>query len=160
MLPTTASIQAEFAADHDRLDQLFAGYRQTKRSSLARARALFEQFKHGLQRHIAWEEQVLFPRFEQKTGMVHVGPIPVMRREHRHIRAYLEAVHEKLRNDDPSSENEEWGLLAALAVHNEKEEHVLYPTLDRLLSDAEKTEAFAEMERLSEELCDTCCGHT
>jgi hemerythrin-like domain-containing protein len=152
MLTTTTSIQAEFAADHDRLDQSFASYRQVKRSSLARARDLFHQFKLGLQRHIAWEEEVLFPLFEQKTGMVQVGPIPVMRREHRHIRAYLDAVDAKLRNDDPSSENEEWGLLAALAVHNEKEEKVLYPTLDRLLSDAEKAEAFTAMARLPEEL--------
>ena len=28
----------------------------------------WKEFKIGLQRHIVWEESVLFPRFEHKTG--------------------------------------------------------------------------------------------
>jgi iron-sulfur cluster repair protein YtfE (RIC family) len=159
MLKTESGVWAAFSADHERLDGLLDGFRQLKRSDFARAKDCFRQFKFGLQRHIIWEEQVLFPLFERKTGMVHTGPTEVMRREHQQIGAHLEALHEKVRNQDPNSDGEEAALLSALAVHNEKEENVLYPALDRLLSEEEKAEAFAAMERVPEEAYQACCGH-
>jgi iron-sulfur cluster repair protein YtfE (RIC family) len=159
MTKTEAGIQAMFAADHDRLDGLFEGFRQAKKTDFARAKELFKEFKFGLQRHIVWEEQVLFPLFEKKTGLVNQGPTEVMRREHRQIGAHLEAVHEKVRNQDPGSDREEQALLAALAAHNEKEEKVLYPALDGLLSEAEKASAFTAMEQVPEEAYKVCCGH-
>jgi hypothetical protein len=72
---------------------------------------------------------------------------------------YLEAVHNKVRNRDPNSDNEDYALLSALAIHNQKEENILYPTLDHFLSDEEKAEAFAAMERVPEEAYRVCCGH-
>ena len=33
----------------------------------------FKEFKLGLQRHIVWEEELLFPIWEEKTGMVEDG---------------------------------------------------------------------------------------
>jgi len=155
---TFPDVQTSFAANHHRLDGLFADVQRWKRTDFARAKECFKQFQLGLQRHIVWEESILFRLFEQKTGMVHNGPTEVMRRQHRQIGALLEAVHEKVRNHDPNSENQVWALLAALAVHNEKEDKIFYPTLDRLLSDAEKAEAFAAMERVSEEADQVCCG--
>jgi iron-sulfur cluster repair protein YtfE (RIC family) len=159
MMMTEAGIRSTFADDHDRLDGLFESFRQAKKTDFARATQFFKEFKIGLQRHIVWEEQILFPLFEQKTGMVHSGPTEVMRQEHRQIAAHLEAVHDKVRKQDPNSDNEEWALLAALAVHNQKEENVLYPALDRLLSDEEKVSAFMAMAEVPEEAYRVCCGH-
>jgi hypothetical protein len=85
MTATLQSIRTYFAEDHDRLDGLFASFRERKRFNYAEARLFFREFKFGLQRHIVWEEQILFPLFEQKTGMVHNGPTEVMRQEHRLI---------------------------------------------------------------------------
>jgi iron-sulfur cluster repair protein YtfE (RIC family) len=155
---TAQSIQSAFAADHDRLDALFADFCNWKRSDYIRARELFKEFKFGLQRHIIWEENILFPLFERKTGMPHSGPTEVMRREHRRIGACLEAIHQKVKVQDPHSEPEEQALLEALTVHNEKEETILYPALDRLLSDVEKVAAFDAMEKVPEEAYKTCCG--
>jgi iron-sulfur cluster repair protein YtfE (RIC family) len=159
MITTESGIREAFAADHDRLDNLFESYRQAKRSNFAEAKEFFKGFKIGLQRHIVWEEQILFPLFERKTGMYHGGPTEVMRQEHRLIGVYLEAVHEKIRRRDPNSDNEDYALLSALAIHNQKEENILYPTLDRLISDEERAEAFAAIERVPEEAYHTCCGH-
>jgi iron-sulfur cluster repair protein YtfE (RIC family) len=159
MITTASTIKAAFAADHDRLEELFAHFRRSKQSDLAQAKEFFKEFKIGLQRHIVWEEQILFPLFEQKTHMFHSGPTEVMREEHRQIGAYLEALHNKVRQYDPNSENEEWALLAALEIHNQKEENILYPALDRFLSPKEKAEAFAAMERVPEEAYHACCGH-
>src|SRR5687767_10986434 len=96
-MTTTQSVRTDFAADHDRLDGLFAEYRTLKRTDPARAKECFKEFKFGLQRHIIWEEQILFPRFEFITGMPEGSPTAVMRLEHRQIGDRLEAIHQKVR---------------------------------------------------------------
>jgi iron-sulfur cluster repair protein YtfE (RIC family) len=151
-------IQSGFAADHDRLDHCFAQFQAMKRSDSAQAKEHFKEFKFGLQRHIIWEEHILFPRFEAKTGLYGTGPTEVMRQEHRRIGALLEAIHEKVKRADPNSDAEERALLDVLSAHNLKEESILYPALDRLLTGAEKAEAFAAMEQLPEQAYRTCCG--
>jgi hemerythrin-like domain-containing protein len=158
MATTVQSISALFAEDHDRLDALLTNFRQKKFDNYAEAKPFFREFKVGLQRHIVWEETILFPLFEQKTGLYHGGPTEVMRAEHRRIGACLEALHEKVRWQDPESEAEEAALLGALEVHNQKEEMVLYPALDRLLNPEEKQEVKEAMARVPEETYRTCCG--
>jgi iron-sulfur cluster repair protein YtfE (RIC family) len=86
------------AQDHDRLDELLASFRQWNPADFAKAKEAFQQFKVGLQRHILWEERVLFPLFEEKTGMHDSGPTVVLRAEHRRIGDCLEALHEKIRH--------------------------------------------------------------
>jgi regulator of cell morphogenesis and NO signaling len=154
----TQSIQATFAADHDRLDELFSNFRKCKGTDYPRAKEYFKDFKFGLQRHIVWEESILFPRFEHKTGMVNHGPTEIMRLEHRKIADRLEAVHKFVQKQDPHSDHEEQLLLEALGEHNQKEEHVLYPALDRLLSDEERADVFTEMEQTPESAYKVCCG--
>jgi hemerythrin-like domain-containing protein len=81
-----------------------------------------------------------------------------MRFEHRQIAARLEALHEKVRRRDPDSDPEEATLLEALSLHNLKEENVLYPALDRLLSADEVAAVFDDMAKVPEEAYRTCCG--
>jgi regulator of cell morphogenesis and NO signaling len=153
-----ASLQTSFAHDHDRLDQLLASYGELKLVDFARAREAFREFKFGLQRHILWEENILFPLFEEKTGMRDHGPTVVMRAEHREIGRCLEALHDKVRRQDADSDQEVAALVEALAVHYQKEENILYPMLDRLLSEEERPEAFRRMAELPAEAYRTCCG--
>lgn len=141
-------VQSSFGDDHDRLDQLLATYRESKRVDFDRAKQAFEQFKAGLQRHILWEENLLFPLFEGKTGMRDHGPTVVMRAEHRQIARRLEAIHDKVRARDVGSDEDEGALVEVLTAHNDKEENILYPTIDRLLTDEEKAAVFREMEEL------------
>ena len=63
-----------FEQDHDRLDELFKTFQKMKRSDFAKAKEAFKAFKVGLQRHIVWEEDLLFPLWEEKTGMSEEGP--------------------------------------------------------------------------------------
>jgi regulator of cell morphogenesis and NO signaling len=159
MATTGTSIRTIFAEDHDRLDGLFARFRDWKHADYPVAKQAFRDFKFGLQRHIVWEEQILFPLFEQKTGRRDTGPTEVMRREHRLIGERLEALHDKVRQNDPESDAEEQALREALEVHHGKEELVLYPALDRLLTDEEKQTAAEAMARVPAEAYRTCCGH-
>jgi iron-sulfur cluster repair protein YtfE (RIC family) len=159
MAATVPSIRTYFAEDHDRLDGLFARFQERKRADYAEAKPFFREFKFGLQRHIVWEEQILFPLFEEKTGLRDIGPTAVMRHEHRRIGQRLEALHDKVRRHDPESDAEEQALREALEAHNLKEETALYPALDRLLTDEEKQGVAEAMARLPEEAYRTCCGH-
>jgi regulator of cell morphogenesis and NO signaling len=153
------TVQLSLAQDHDRLDQLLDTYRRLKRKDFAAAKQAFREFKFGLQKHIIFEETVLFPLFEDKSGMRGYGPTVVMRAEHRQIGALLEALHDKVRRQDVESEREEEELRQALFLHNQKEENVLYPTLDRLTTEEERAKAFQKFQTLPEEAYRTCCGH-
>jgi iron-sulfur cluster repair protein YtfE (RIC family) len=154
----TQSVRDAYGQDHDRLDALFAEYRATKRTDYDRAKECFKEFKFGLQRHIVWEEQILFPLFERKTGMFDGGPTAVMRAEHRQIADRLEAIHQKVRARDPETDREQEALLAVLTAHNQKEETVLYPMLDRLATLEERALVFDAMERVPQEVYRACCG--
>ena len=141
------SVADFYAHDHDRLDALFKQFQALKRTEGAQAAKHFAGFQSGLTRHIAWEEELLFPAFESKTGMHDAGPTAVMRMEHREIKQLLAVIAERIQNS-VASDSEEQQLLSVLGSHNEKEEHILYPAIDQHLSDAERADIFARMERV------------
>lgn len=153
------TITQHYAEDHDRLDALFTSFQQLKRVDYPNAKLNFREFKFGLQRHIIWEEEILFPHFERITGMSGGGPTEVMRQEHRQILDSLELLHAKVRVQDPDSDQEESILLGVLASHNQKEEMILYPTIDRLLGEQETAGVFAAMKNVPEERYRVCCKH-
>ena len=147
-----------FEQDHDRLDELFKTFQQLKRSDFVKAKDAFKGFKVGLQRHIVWEEDLLFPIWEGKTGMSESGPTPVMRNEHRQIGQQLEAIHQKVADQNPDSDQEELALLDLLGSHNRKEERALYPAIDKVTSPEERETIFRSMKNIPEERYKLCCG--
>ncbi|MBI4003709.1 MAG: hemerythrin domain-containing protein [Candidatus Omnitrophica bacterium] len=154
----TQSIRGYYGHDHDRLDDLFKQFQAFKRNNLPKAKNSFRRFKIGLQRHIVWEEEILFPLFEEKTGMKGMGPTEVMRMEHRQIKQLLEAIHQNLQRQDSEHDSEEAALLEVLGAHNQKEEQILYPAIDQQLSEQERRDVFAKMERVAEDPDPRCCG--
>jgi hemerythrin superfamily protein len=155
---TQPTIQHFFQEDHERLDGLFKTFQALKRSDYPKAKESFIQFKFGLQRHIVWEEEILFPLWERQSGMAEVGPTMVMRAEHRQIGEHLEAIHQKVQREDPQSDQDEQRLLAVLAAHNKKEELVLYHAIDNILNEADRASIYAAMHNIPEERYKTCCG--
>ncbi|MCS6295826.1 MAG: hemerythrin domain-containing protein [Nitrospira sp.] len=153
-----AKISVTFEQDHDRLDALFTSFQQQKRADFTKAAAAFVEFKFGLQRHIVWEEDVLFPKWEENSGMAEGGPTQVMRTEHRIIGDCLEAIHQKVQAKNPESDLEEQRLLDVLKSHNMKEERILYPSIDQVISDGERAELYQAMKDIPEERYRTCCG--
>jgi iron-sulfur cluster repair protein YtfE (RIC family) len=124
--------------DHDRLDAILADVAlKVDAGKMGEARDTYRGFDHGLRRHIRIEEELLFPLFEARTGVVS-GPTAVMRSEHREIERAIGLMREALGRGDADGFREGLRFLrAVLPDHNAKEEHVLYPTTDRLLSPAE-----------------------
>ena len=143
------TISTMFDEDHERLDALFKAYQTLKRTDFPKAKSAFLEFKAGLQRHVAWEEDVMFPLWEKKSGMTGGGPTIVMRLEHKEIGDCLESIHRKVQAQNPESDQEEQILLDLLDRHNMSEEEVLYPEMDHLISPEEREAAFRAMEKIA-----------
>ncbi len=152
------TIREFFEQDHDRLDDLFKTFQQLKRSDFPKAEQGFKEFKVGLQRHIVWEEDLLFPLWEKKTGRYEEGPTVVMRAEHRQIGQQLEAIHRKVAEQNPDSDKAEQALLDILGSHNRKEERALYPAIDQVASPEDRETVFQNMKNISEERYKLGCG--
>ena len=139
------SINQDFTEDHQHLQALFRRFQSMKATNRPGAREVFEEFKSELERHILWEERILFPWFDQKCGNLNFSPIPSLHREHEQILVCLDDITQKLVREDLSSDDEEKDLERALCLHNEKEEQELFPALDESLTDQERTAVFAAM---------------
>ncbi|MFV0478248.1 MAG: hemerythrin domain-containing protein [Parahaliea sp.] len=129
-----------FTTDHKRIDLLFEHYCKCLDSGdKTLASHFLAKFEEGLLRHIAWEEQLLFPRFEQVTGMFESGPTKVMEHEHRQIRSLLQEIGYQLNSGSDCKEAND-ALKILLESHNQKEEGILYPQCDRLLNEEQLAE--------------------
>lgn len=151
------TISEFFEQDHDRLDELFKTFQKLKRSDFAKAKEAFKEFMFGLQRHIVWEEDLLFPLWEEKTGMSDGGPTFVMRAEHRRIGQQLEAIHDKVAEQNLESDHEEQALVDLLGSHNIKEERVLYPSIDQVTIQEERDQLYRNMDQIPEDRYRVCC---
>jgi len=140
------TIREFYEKDHNRLDELFKTFQQLKRSHPPKAKGVFEEFKFGLERHIVWEEDLLFPLWEKKTGRSEEGPTVVMRGEHRQIKRQLEAIHGKVLQHNSDSDQEAQALLDVLGSHNRKEERALYPAIDQVASPEDREAVFRNMK--------------
>lgn len=136
--------------DHGRIDEHFKRFHDLVMHDKVAATQAFAEFMAGLQRHMVWEESLLFPAFERQTGMVSFGPTGVMRAEHQHFRMMLERLQDRLPKWD--ADDELLGeLTPALLAHNEKEETLLYPWIDDLLTDVEARAIIEQMKASSAE---------
>ena len=98
----------------------------------------WQSFAMELTKHFGQEEEVLFPKFEQATGMTS-GPTQVMRMEHQQMRSLVQDLDNAL----AAQEKDEYlGLSETLMVmmqqHNMKEEMMLYPMMEQNLTDGEQ----------------------
>ena len=128
-------LTAPLVADHRHCDRLFATAEDAaRRADWAACRKHFAAFTSAMLHHFEVEESVLFPAFEQATGMT-MGPTAMMRSEHAQMRDLLDnmaAVIAAGRRDDYLGLSET--LLLYMQQHNLKEENVLYPMSDQALA--------------------------
>jgi len=106
----------------------------------AGARRGFRAFRQALTRHIGVEEEVLFPLFEVRVGLVG-GPTALMREEHRQLLGLVERMGETLNGRPGAAEafsEARQRFEEAFRTHAAKEERFLYTTLDRLLSEEQR----------------------
>lgn len=117
---------AFFTADHRACDALWAEVEAAADAGdRARVTAAFAAFDAAMRRHMDMEEQVLFPAFEQATGIT-MGPTRVMRAEHQQMRGLLDEMA-RCAGDDGALLDHGDTLMMLIQQHNAKEEGMLYP---------------------------------
>jgi len=133
---TMATISEFLTADHRHCDELFATAAQAaERDDWAGCRERFDAFHQALRHHMTIEEQVLFPAFEQATG-ISAGPTQVMRHEHQQMLVLLDRIAAAVAaRDAPSFRRAVETFTALLNRHSTKEEIALYPMCDEALPD-------------------------
>lgn len=131
-----STIKDLMASDHRHCDDLFVAVeRSIAGGAWDMAITDFSQFQDAMLRHFAVEESLLFPAFEERTGM-YLGPTQVMRGEHILLRELMDAAKAALVAQDPDAySGEAETLLIMMQQHNMKEENVLYSMCDQYLAD-------------------------
>lgn len=134
------------SADHRHCDDHLAAAEQAAgRGDLAAARDAFTAFEKAMQAHFAAEESVLFPAFEERTGIT-MGPTRMMRFEHEQMRGLLGQASAALAAGDLEAYlGQAETLVILMQQHNMKEENVLYPMCEQHL--AEQAAALAPQIR-------------
>jgi len=134
-----SSIPEYMTAKHRECDEFFTeAEAAVAKKDWPLALTNWQSFAGELTEHLSQEEEVLFPQFEQATGMT-AGPTQVMRMEHQQMRALVQSLDNAL----AAKEKDEYlGLSETLMVmmqqHNMKEEMMLYPMMAQHLSDSEQ----------------------
>lgn len=129
-MPTTLVL----AQHHHYCDDLFADAEGAAAAEdWERCAERLQRFADEMNRHFGAEETILFPAFEQATGMTG-GPTQMMRMEHEQMRALLGSLAAATeRRDVDGFSGAAQTLLILLQQHNLKEENILYPMCDQHL---------------------------
>ena len=143
-----SNISSYLTAEHRSCDQAFAEIEAgASQGDWTGAKQNFEKFSDELLLHLDKEEQVLFPSFENATGMTG-GPTQMMRMEHEQMRGMLGQLASALEAQDLDAfagASETMHML--IQQHNMKEEQMLYRMAEQHLS-SEWESLRQEMESL------------
>lgn len=114
-------------------DQFAAAEKAVSDGDWESGEAQFDAFRQAMEEHFDMEEGVLFPEFEEATGMTE-GPTAVMRSEHEEMRRLFQQMEMAVgaRYEDEYLDAAET-LLLLMQQHNMKEEQMLYEMADRQL---------------------------
>ena len=123
------------ATDHKLCDNLFAAAEaDAAQEDWDKTATSFNLFQKTLTHHFTMEEEVMFPAFEDRTGMTQ-GPTSMMRSEHCQMTDLLNQMAEAVANKDRDAYlGDADTLLILMQQHNMKEEHMLYRMADQALA--------------------------
>jgi hemerythrin-like domain-containing protein len=134
-MPNITSIMTE---DHRDCDDAFVDFENMiSQLNWVKLDRYWKEFSIKLNTHFEKEEKVLFPAFEEATGMTQ-GPTMVMRSEHKQMQQLMLEIEQSIGNQDSQqcqaiSET----LMMMMQQHNMKEEQMLYPMTDQHLQSEE-----------------------
>jgi iron-sulfur cluster repair protein YtfE (RIC family) len=151
-LPPTpiTSVTDHVCREHGRIEALLrdvCGDVDAGRMDAARGNC--EALDRQLLRHNRMEEQLLFPLFEARVGILG-GPTATLRQEHREIEHAVTLMRSALDHDDAEAFRDALRFVrSTISQHHAKEEHVLFPTTDAALSETERAAAMERLQRAS-----------
>jgi iron-sulfur cluster repair protein YtfE (RIC family) len=129
-------LAAFFEQDHRDCDARWADVEELlDTDDIETARPAWQKYEASMLRHLAMEEEILFPAFDEVSGMGGSGPTVVMQMEHQQMRGLLAQIGESIESGD-AQEAMDIGdtLLMLIQQHNAKEEGMLYPMAQNMLA--------------------------
>jgi hemerythrin-like domain-containing protein len=148
IIDINSSLAEYFTQDHRDCDARWADVEELLDKTDAEAsREVWKKFDDSMRRHLAMEEDVLFPAFDARSGMGGGGPTAMMRMEHQQMRGLLDQIDLAIQSGD-AEEALDLGdtLLMLIQQHNVKEEGMLYPMATNILG-AEWTSLAKQLEQ-------------
>ena len=135
-IDTDSGLTTFFEQDHRDCDARWVDVEELlDTQDIDAARPAWVKFDTGMRRHIAMEEEVLFPAFESATGMGGGGPTAVMRTEHKQMIGLLDQIGAAIDSEDAEQAMDTGDtLLMLIQQHNIKEEGMLYPMAENVLA--------------------------
>ena len=132
-----SGLTAFFEQDHRDCDARWADVEELlDTQDVDAARPAWQKFNAGMRRHLAMEEEVLFPAFESAARMAGGGPTAVMRMEHQQMRGLLDQIESAMEAGDTEQALDTGDtLLMLIQQHNIKEEGMLYPMAENVLAE-------------------------
>ena len=134
-----SSITEFMTEDHSRLYYILEEFIGSKNQG--EGKQLFLEFKSGIERHMKWEEDILFPivrkKLEDDSAM-----IDELLLQHGGIRDDLKEISASLEARDTSLESD---LEQLLESHDKMEEEGIYPWIDDYVDDKARREALLKM---------------
>jgi len=133
--------------DHQRLDQALEGFVGISTNDPTLKMELFHRVRAVLERHMAWEEEILFPCIERRSGMHMPGPSALVQFQHQRIKALLEKLSIQIANKEKEVDESQKELIALLTLHAEEEKRVLYPWIDLCLCEEDREKVLEKMKQ-------------
>ncbi len=138
-----------FEYDHKRIDFNISNLQNSK-DGIEKSKIHYSKIRSQLLKHIELEETILFTAFGEYASPNQMSPVHVMISEHREITSCISTPADLL--DPTTLQDNIQALVGKLAVHNKKEELILYPLINRTLPREEKEKifkgSFTEFERV------------
>ena len=122
-----AGLAGYFTQDHRDCDDRWAALEALlDNEDAAGAEQSWQDFDTHMRRHMAMEEDILFPAFESRSGMGSGGPTAVMKMEHEQMRGVLDQIGANMASGDLEGALDLGDtLLMLIQQHNVKEEGML-----------------------------------
>lgn len=134
-MPTSNTAETVLTLDHSQIDALYDAYTELASSHSELSIQAFAAYRAALEVHMRCEEELVFPALEGNPLLHSYHEVPTLIEEHRSIRHLLEQVTQLLSERSLTREACERRLFEELHEHNAREEMLVYPEIDRTLSE-------------------------
>ena len=130
------SVMKLMDAEHEKLEIIFSEFQNLLKKDKEKAKIYFSQFKWNVEKHFFLEEKAIFKLYESIENQ-EVSDMFKLMEEHGQIIEVINVIEENL-NLGAINEEKILKLKTLLKEHQDFEDEVFYPKLDKILSDEQK----------------------
>jgi|TARA_B100000315_G_C14545223_1_gene572892 hypothetical protein len=139
---TEYTISELMARDHERLTSMFNDFKHTKDKDIKQASKIFSKFHNELMNHEIVENHIIKSAFGKKGKEKNKNLLPIaqsLEMDHVKIMNLMSNISGEIKSNKAIDTSD---FYLTLQKHRNIEDRLLYPELDRVLSEKEKLKIF------------------